>query len=86
MRLILKKFNLNYTITVANGSVALDAAISVLNLKSNDEVLVTSRSYVSTASCIQNTFAKIKFVDIDLNSQNISYHDLIKKLIKIQKL
>ena len=81
-----KKFNLNYTITVANGSVALDAAISVLNLKSNDEVLVTSRSYVSTASCIQNTFAKIKFVDIDLNSQNISYHDLIKKINKNTKV
>ena len=55
-----KKFNLNYTVSIANGSVALDAALSILKLKKNDEVLVTSRSYITTASCIQKTPAKIK--------------------------
>ena len=75
-----KKFGLNYSITMANGSVALDAAINVLNLKKTDEVLVTPRSYVSTASCVQKTPAKIKFVDIDLNNQNLS-PDLINKKI-----
>ena len=75
-----KKFKLNYAISVANGSVALDAAVSVLNLTSKDEVIVTSRSYVSTASCLQSTKAKVIFADVDLNSQNISIQDLSKKI------
>ena len=79
-------FNLKYSISVANGSVALDAAINVLNLKKNDEVLVTPRSYVSTASCIQSTNAKIKFIDIDLNHQNISISELEKNISKNTKV
>ena len=35
-----QKFKLRHTITVANGSVALDAAIKVLNLKKNDDALI----------------------------------------------
>ena len=79
-------FNLKYSIAVANGSLALDAAVNVLNLKRKDEVLVTPRSYVSTASCLQNTKAKIKFVDIDLNTQNISVSEIKKNLNKNTKL
>ena len=80
------KFNLNYAISVANGSVALDAAVSVLNLKKNDEVLVTSRSYVSTASCIQKTPAKIKFIDVDLKSKNIDLENIKKNINSKTKL
>lgn len=79
-------FKLNHAITVANGSVALDAAVNVLNLNKNHEVLVTPRSYVSTASCLQRTPAKIKFVDIDLNTQNISIKSLEKLINKKTKL
>jgi dTDP-4-amino-4,6-dideoxygalactose transaminase len=81
-----KKFKLNYAISVANGSVALDAAINSLSLKKGDEVLVTSRSYVSTASCVQSTKAKIKFLDIDLKNQNILFSDLISKINKNTKV
>lgn len=81
-----KKFKLRHTITVANGSVALDAAIKVLNLKKNDEILVTPRSYVSTASCIQSSPAKIKFVDIDLDNQNLSPSEIKKKISKNTKV
>ena len=80
-----KYFNLKYTISLANGSVALDAAVNVLNLKKNDEVLVTPRSYVSTASCLLKTPAKIKFVDVDLNSQNISIQKLKSAISKNTK-
>jgi len=81
-----KKFNLNYTVSIANGSVALDAALSILNLKKNDEVLVTSRSYITTASSIQKTPAKIKFLDVNLNNQNICLNDLKKKINNKTKL
>ncbi len=81
-----KKFGLKYALTVANGSLALDAAINSLSLKKNDEVLVTPRSYISTASCIQKTEAKIKFVDVDLNTQNIDLNELKKKINNKTKL
>ena len=45
-----------------------------------DEVIVPSKSYVSSASCVVNVNAKPIFSDVDLNSQNISV-EKIKKLI-----
>ena len=81
-----KFFKLKNCITMANGSVALDAAVNTLNLKKNDEVLVTPRSYVSTASCLLNTPAKIKFVDVDFNSQNLSIENLKLMINKKTKL
>ncbi len=81
-----KYFNLNYAISLANGSVALDAAVNILNLSENDEVLVTPRSYISTASCLLKTPAKIKFIDVDIDSQNISIDKLKLAINKNTKL
>ena len=48
--------------------------------------MVTSRSYVSTASCIQKTSAKIKFIDVDLKSQNIDLENIKKNINSKTKL
>jgi dTDP-4-amino-4,6-dideoxygalactose transaminase len=40
-----------YAISLCNGSVALDLALKALNLKKNDEVIVTPRSFIISASC-----------------------------------
>ena len=48
--------------------------------------MVTPRSYVSTASCLLSTPAKIKFVDVDFNSQNISIEKLKSAINKKTKL
>lgn len=74
-----------YGITVANGSLALDAAVQSLNLKDNDEVLVTPRSYMSSASCIVKAGHKAVFVDVDLDSQNIDPNEIIKSINKKTK-
>ena len=66
-----KYIGISYGITVANGSLALDAAVQSLNLNQNDEIIVTPRSYMSSASCIIKAGHKAIFVDVDLNSQNI---------------
>lgn len=79
-KLYAKKFNLNYCITVANGTVALEAVLKTLNLKKNDEVLVPSKSYQSSASAIVTSGAKPIFCDIDFNSQNLQINDLLKKI------
>jgi len=43
---------LKYTIALANGSVALDVALMALGIGSGDEVIVPSRSFVASASCV----------------------------------
>jgi len=62
----------NYGIALANGSVALDLALSVLRIGPGDEVIVTPRSFVASASCIVLRGAVPVFVDVDGDSQNIT--------------
>ena len=61
-----------YSVTLGNGTLALDAAFKALNLDNGDEVIVTSRSYIASVSSIVNSGAKPVFADVDLESQNIS--------------
>ena len=50
----LKKFSnyhkVKYSLSISNGSVALEMALKALNLKKNS-VIVTPRSFVISASC-----------------------------------
>jgi dTDP-4-amino-4,6-dideoxygalactose transaminase len=69
-----------FSIAVSNGTVALELAIKSLNLKKNSEIIVTSRSFVATASSVINCGMKIKFCDVNLNTQNIDVESL-KKII-----
>ena len=62
----------NYAVAMANGTIALDAAINALGIGSGDEVIVTSRSYVASVTAIINANAKPIFADVDLDTQNIS--------------
>ena len=75
-----KFFKVKYTSAIANASLGLECALKALNIKKGDEVIVPSKSYVSSASCVVNVNAKPIFSDVDLNSQNISA-EKIKKLI-----
>jgi dTDP-4-amino-4,6-dideoxygalactose transaminase len=59
--------NTKYSIAVSNGSVALEIALKSLNLKKNEEVIVTSRSFVISASCVLNIGLKPVFADVDEN-------------------
>ena len=56
-----------YSIAVANGSVALELSLKSLNLKRNDEVIVTPRSFIASASCVLNLGLKPVFADLDMN-------------------
>jgi len=60
-----------YAVSVFNGTVALDAAWFSIGLKEGDEVIVTSRTFVASASSIVMAGAVPVFVDVDINSQNI---------------
>lgn len=61
-----------YAVALANGTLALDIALKVLNVGCGDEVIVTSRTFVASASAIVTAGAAPVFADVDLNSQNIT--------------
>ena len=71
---------LNYAVTLMNGTVALEAALIALNIKKGDEVIVTPRSYIASASSAVMRGAKPVFADVDRESQNITV-DTIEKVI-----
>lgn len=68
-----------FALAVANGTLALDLCWRAINLQKGDEVLVTSRSFVASASSIALLGAVPVWCDVDLNSQNIDIAEIEKK-------
>ena len=61
-----------YAVTLANGTLALEAAIKALGISKGDEVIVTSRTFIASVSSIVNAGAIPIFADIDRSTQNIT--------------
>ena len=67
-----------HAIAVANGTVALDLALTSLGIGSHnggnatDEVVVTPRTFLASVSCVVNAGAVPVFADVDKNSGNIT--------------
>jgi len=59
-------------IALANGSVALEIALRALGIGPGDEVVVTSTSFVASASCVPLVGATPVFADVDGHSGNIT--------------
>nr|WP_281459424.1 DegT/DnrJ/EryC1/StrS aminotransferase family protein [Pseudomonas sp. P13] len=62
----------DYAVAVANGTVALDLALLALGIGEGDEVVVTSRTFLASVSCIVNAGATPVFADVDRDSQNVT--------------
>lgn len=66
-----------HAIAVANGTLAIDLALQGLSIgahnggRADDEVVVTSRSFMASASAIVNAGARPVFADVGPDSQNI---------------
>tara|TARA_B100000963_G_C22618831_1_gene668787 strand:- start:385 stop:1563 length:1179 start_codon:yes stop_codon:yes gene_type:complete len=75
-----KYFNRKYAITVSSGTNALYLAFLSLNLKKDDEIIVPTKTYVSSVSTILLLGAKVRFVDIELESQNINPKQIEKNI------
>jgi len=65
-------FDCQYGIALANGTLALEAALLALDIGAGDEVIVTPRSYSASASCVVTIGARPVFADIDPVSQNLT--------------
>ena len=69
-----------YSVALTNGTVALELAIKSLKLPKNSEIMVTARSFFSSASTIVRSGYIPRFIDVDLFTQNILVEDILKKL------
>ncbi|MCE1182333.1 MAG: DegT/DnrJ/EryC1/StrS aminotransferase family protein [Rhodocyclales bacterium] len=69
-----------HAVALANGTVALDVALKVLQLGSGDEVIVTPRTFLASASAIVNAGAIPVFADVDHDSQNITVETIRRVL------
>ena len=67
-------------VALANGTVALEAALRALGISAGDEVITTSRTFVASASCAVAVGARPVIADVDPNSQNITAETVSKVL------
>ncbi len=61
-----------HAVAIANGTVGLELALRAVGVGAGDEVIVTSRSFVASASAIVMCGAKPVFADVDRHHQNIT--------------
>jgi len=62
----------NHAIALSNGTQALDLALKGLGIGPGDEVIVTPRTFLASASSIVTAGAVPVFADVDRDSQNIT--------------
>jgi dTDP-4-amino-4,6-dideoxygalactose transaminase len=74
-----------YAIAVANGTLALELALYALGIGPGDEVIVTSRSFIASASCVVARGAVPVFADVDIDSQNVSAESIARVLTERTK-
>jgi len=79
-RVIAEACEAKHAVVMANGSVTLDAIIAALDIGQGDQVIVTPRSFIASASCIALAGATPIFADVDPVSQNITVETVQAKL------
>ena len=65
-------YGTKYAVAMANGTLALDAALKALGVGPGDEVVVTPRTFIASVSCVVNAGATPVFADVDADSGNIN--------------
>ncbi len=85
-----KKFakftNSKYCICFPNGTITMSSILDCLNLKKNDEVLVSNYTMVATANVAKFVGLKVRLIDISEKDLCMSPKDLIKKINKKTKV
>lgn len=69
-----------YGVAVANGSLALELALYAVGIDPGDEVVVTCRSFIASASSVNIRGGKAIFADVDPVSQNITAETIAEVL------
>ena len=66
------RFGARHAIALGNGTLALDLALRAVGVTAGDEVIVTPRSFMASASCVALLGATPVFVDVHPDSQNMT--------------
>jgi dTDP-4-amino-4,6-dideoxygalactose transaminase len=82
---IKKKINSQSIHLTHSCSSALEIATMLIDLKKDDEVIIPSYTFTSTANCVVMSGAKPVFVDVKLNDLNIDPKEIEKKINKKTK-
>lgn len=61
-----------FAIALANGTVALEAALHGLGIGAGDEVIVPARTFIASASCVAVRGARPVVADVDPDSQTLT--------------
>lgn len=69
-----------YALALANGTVALELALKALRIGPGDEVVVTPRTFIASASAIVAAGARPVFAEVDRDSQNITAQSIERVL------
>ena len=72
--------NTSHAIAVANGTLALELALHALGISAGDEVIVTPRTFLASASCIVREGAIPVFADVDPISGNLTAETIESKI------
>ncbi len=67
-----KECHCQYAVALANGTVALELALRSIDIGVGDQVVVTSRTFIASASAIMAVGARPIFADVDRETQNIT--------------
>ena len=79
------KVGAKFSVAVNSATSALHIACMSLNIKKGDIVWTSANSFVASINCANYLNAKIDFVDIDLETYNLSINSLEKKLKKAKQ-
>ncbi len=74
-----------YTIALNSGTAALELSLQASNIKKDDEVILPSYTYISTALAVSNLDAKPIFVDIKEGALTIDPKKIKEKITKKTK-
>ena len=69
-----------YAVGLANGTAALELALHTLGIAPGDEVVVPSKTFIASASCVVRVGATPVVADIDPDSQNLTAASIAKVL------
>jgi dTDP-4-amino-4,6-dideoxygalactose transaminase len=69
-----------HAVAVANGTVALELALHALGIGTGDEVIVPSRTFIASASCVVMRGARPVIAEVDVDSQNLTA-DTVRPLL-----
>lgn len=73
-------FGMQHAIAVTNGTVSLELAIKCLDITIDDEVIVTSRSFIASANQVAMIGATPVFADVDITTQNMTAKMIEEKI------